>query len=75
MSKSLGESATLEDEILMDADISVETLKRAKLTGTRRFGRQVPKIEVNRKQKGLQLSFTLSKGGYATTLLREIMKN
>ncbi len=75
MSKPLGESAGLEEEILEETGVTLETLKRAKLTGTRRFGRQIPKIEVMRTQKGIQLSFTLSKGGYATTLLREIMKN
>lgn len=75
MSTPLGESAALEEKILEDTGVTLETLKRAKLTGTRRFGRQIPKIEVKANQRGIQLSFTLSKGGYATTLLREIMKN
>lgn len=75
MSKPIGASALLEEEILDESGITMDTLKRAKLTGTRRYGRQVPRIDVKETQRGIQLSFTLSKGGYATTLLREIMKN
>ncbi len=74
MSKPLGKPGKLEDEILEESGVSMEDLKRAKLTGTRRFGRLVPKIEVSEAPRGVRLSFMLHKGGYATSLLREFMK-
>jgi tRNA(Glu) U13 pseudouridine synthase TruD len=45
-----------------------------RVTGTRRFGRLTPRIEVTEAPRGVQLSFMLHKGGFATTLLREFMK-
>jgi tRNA pseudouridine13 synthase len=74
MSKPLGKPGKLEDEILEESGVSMEDLKRAKLTGTRRFGRLVPRIEVSEAPRGVRLSFRLHKGGYATSLLREFMK-
>ena len=74
MSKSLGEAAALEDEILEESQMSLETFRRMKVTGTRRLGRMTPRIEVTEAPRGIQLSFMLHKGGFATTLLREFMK-
>jgi len=74
MSRPLGEPGSLEDEILEESGVSLAVLKRAKLTGTRRFGRLVPRIEVAEAPRGVRLSFMLHKGGYATSLLREFMK-
>ena len=75
MSLPLGESAALEAEILEESEMTMDVLKRAKITGTRRLGRLTPRIEIEETKRGLQLSFMLPKGGYATTLLREFMKN
>jgi|APSaa5957512576_1039674.scaffolds.fasta_scaffold15104_2 tRNA pseudouridine13 synthase len=74
MSKPLGKPGTLEDEIIEESGVSLDDLKRVKLTGTRRFGRLVPRIEVAEVPRGIRLSFMLHKGGYATSLLREFMK-
>ena len=74
MSQALGEAAALEAEIFDESKMSMETLKRMKVTGTRRFGRLTPRIEVTEAPRCVQLSFMLHKGGYATTLLREFMK-
>jgi tRNA pseudouridine13 synthase len=74
MSHPLGESAVLEAEIFEESEMSMKTFKRMKITGTRRFGRLTPEIEVTRNQRGIQIDFMLHKGGYATTLLREFMK-
>ena len=74
MSQPLGESAALEAEIFDESKMSMETFKRMKVTGTRRFGRLIPQIEVAEVPRGVQLSFMLHKGGFATTLLREFMK-
>ncbi len=74
MSKPLGEAAALEAEILEESEMPLETFRRMKVTGTRRFGRLTPRIEVTEAPRGVQLSFMLPKGGFATTLLREFMK-
>ena len=74
MSRPLGEAAALEAEIFDESGVSMETYKRMKVTGTRRFGRLTPRIEVTETPRGIQLSFMLHKGGFATTLLRELMK-
>ena len=74
MSRPLAEPGAIEEEILEESGVSMDTFKRAKLTGTRRFGRLVPRIEVSEVPRGVQLSFMLHKGGYATSLLREFMK-
>ena len=74
MSHPLGDSGKLEEEILEESEMSMDVLRRGKITGTRRFGRLTPRVEIKEKDGGLQLSFMLHKGGYATTLLREFMK-
>jgi tRNA pseudouridine13 synthase len=74
MSQPLGEAAALEAEILEESEMSLETFRRMRVTGTRRFGRLTPRIEVAEAPRGIQLSFMLHKGGFATTLLREFMK-
>jgi tRNA pseudouridine13 synthase len=74
MSQPLGEAAALEAEILEESGMSLETFRRMRVTGTRRLGRLIPKIEVAETPRGVQLSFMLHKGGFATTLLREFMK-
>jgi tRNA pseudouridine13 synthase len=74
MSHPLGEAANLESEIFAESEMTMETFERRKITGTRRYGRLTPKIKVEEHPRGIQLSFMLHKGGYATTLLREFMK-
>jgi len=75
MSHPLDESAKLETEIFEESGMSMKTFKRMKITGTRRFGRLAPEIEITENQRGIQLDFMLHKGAFATTLLREFMKN
>jgi tRNA pseudouridine13 synthase len=74
MSQPLEEAARLEAEILEESDITMEIFRSQRVTGTRRLGRLVPKIDVVEVPRGVQLSFMLHKGGFATTLLREFMK-
>jgi len=74
MSQPLGDAAVLEAEIFDESETSMEKFRRMKVTGTRRFGRLTPRIEVTEAPRGIQLSFMLHKGGFATTLLREFMK-
>jgi len=74
MDRASGEAGELEAEIFTGSGLSNKLLKRNRVTGTRRRGRLTPHIEIEAKKRGIQLSFTLHKGGFATTLLREFMK-
>jgi len=74
MDRASGEAGELEAEIFEESGLSNKLLKRNRVTGTRRRGRLMPRIEIYAKPRGIQLSFTLHKGGFATTLLREFMK-
>ncbi len=74
MKRAAGIAGELEAEIFASSGLSNKLLKRNRVTGTRRRGRLMPRIEIDAKKRGLQLSFTLHKGGFATTLLREFMK-
>ena len=75
MSKARSESASLEEEIFEESGMSNKKYKRLNVIGTRRIGRLTPRIKVSEVKRGIELSFMLPKGGYATTLLREFMKN
>ena len=75
MTKASGKAGAIEDEIFAESGLSNKLLKRNRVTGTRRRGRLTPRTDVEAKQRGIQLTFTLHKGGFATTLLREFMKN
>jgi tRNA pseudouridine13 synthase len=67
------DALNLEDELLEKEGLTRE--KFSKLFGNRRLGRIfVEDIECKKTDEGIQLSFTLPKGAFATTLLREIIK-
>lgn len=74
MAKATGEPGALESKIFAESGLSNKLLKRNRVTGTRRRGRLTPRIEIEETPRGVQLSFTLHKGGFATILLREFMK-
>lgn len=75
MSKPKDESLELENEILEEMNIDLQEFRAQRVKGTRRMGRVLPEITVSEHPDGIQLEFTLPKGGFATTLLREFMKN
>jgi tRNA pseudouridine13 synthase len=70
-----GEPGDLERAVLEAAEVTPETLHRARLGGSRRpaclFLRE---LAVEPHPDGLLVTLTLPKGAYATTVLREIMK-
>ena len=74
MTRASGEAGAIEDEIFAESGLSNKLLKRNRVTGTRRRGRLTPRIDIEVKPRGIQLLFTLHKGGFATTLLWEFMK-
>jgi tRNA pseudouridine13 synthase len=75
MASSKDEAAKLEEEILLESSINIETFREHGVKGTRRLGRLLPHIEVREISKGIQLVFSLPKGGFATTLLREFTRD
>jgi tRNA pseudouridine13 synthase len=75
MSKPKDESLALEEELLSEMGLDVQEFRAQRVKGTRRIGRVLPEITVSDPSDGIQLEFALPKGGFATTLLREFMKN
>jgi tRNA pseudouridine13 synthase len=70
-----GPAGEFEASILADHELTLEQMGKARLTGTRRLGRLLfPDLEIRTGERGLELSFSLSKGAFATTVLREVMK-
>ena len=74
MKKPSHDSAQLEEGILEQFDITFHELRKNRIKGTRRLGRLIPNINVKIEEPDVKLSFSLPKGGYATTVLREYLK-
>lgn len=74
MMEAEGKAHVLEDSIFKASGLKKSQLKQQKVTGARRLGKMVPEVTVEIAKRGIQLSFTLEKGGFATTILREYMK-
>ncbi len=71
-----GKPGDLEQEVLASRGVSQDVLRRAKLNGSRRTARlSVPDLKIEEHPQGLCFSFSLPKGSYATTLMREFMKS
>jgi len=70
-----GEPGELERQVLERAAVTEEMLDRAGLNGSRRRARLLlDDLEVEAHPDGLLFTFSLPKGSYATTVLREVMK-
>jgi len=70
-----GEPRALEEEVLASDGVTGDMMKAVRLPGSRRPGRVLPEgLAVEPAADGLRFSFTLPKGSYATTLLREFRK-
>jgi len=70
-------SGALEDEILAESQITLADLAKVKVEGTRRLGRLfLPDLTIlpAKDKEGICIDFSLPKGAFATTILREIMK-
>ena len=66
----------LEQEVLEAHKVTVEMLRKAGLEGSRRTARiKLSALEVKPHPSGLELSFALPKGSYATVVLREFTKS
>ena len=76
MRPATGPARELEQAVLEQSDVTLEQLREAGAKGTRRLGRLlVQNLELKLVPEGLLLTFSLPKGAFATTVLREIMKN
>ena len=72
---AIGPSGELETETLMKAGLTIEQFELLGIRGTRRMGRLlVPDLTTDLDPQGLLVRFSLPKGAFATTVLREIMK-
>jgi tRNA pseudouridine13 synthase len=70
-----GEPGELERSVLEAAEVTTEVLRQARLDGSRRPARlYLDDLSIESHPKGLLFTFTLPKGAYATTVLREFMK-
>jgi tRNA pseudouridine13 synthase len=70
-----GEPGELERMLLETAEVTTEMLRRARLDGSRRPALLfLNDLSIEPHPNGLLFTFTLPKGAYATTLLREFMK-
>lgn len=70
-----GESGDFERSILNELNLEEEKINRLG-EGLRRPGRIILNdIKLEKLKKGIQLSFTLPKGSFATIILREFMKS
>ena len=72
----LGKALEYEQEIFNSENIDMSEYKKNKLFGTRREAKIFPKDFLFRPvEEGILFSFSLSSGCYATSVLREFMKN
>jgi len=75
MWQPMDKALELENEVLEKSEVTMEELVNAGARGTRRIGRIFPKnLRLHEARQGIEFSFFLPKGAFATTLLREIMK-
>ena len=77
MFAAAGEAAAREAAVLQDAKLTAESFRGfgKLLSGTRRHNLiYLDDLTAAREADGVRLSFALPAGGYATVLLREVMK-
>lgn len=69
------EAGQIEEAILASSPATLAHFERARVEGTRRVGRLlVPDLTIVADEKGITASFTLTKGAFATIVMRELMK-
>ena len=70
------DAGALEARILDESGLSVEDFARVRANGTRRLGRLlVNDLAIQQHPVGVLVTFSLTKGAYATTVLREFIKD
>lgn len=75
MWRATGEAGKLEEGVLRDAGVTSELIDQIRLSGSRRSARiLIRDLTIEPDDQGLLFGFSLPKGAYATTVLREFMK-
>ncbi|MDA1138330.1 MAG: tRNA pseudouridine(13) synthase TruD [Planctomycetota bacterium] len=75
MRKASGLPGDLEEAILAGEEVTLEQFRKAKVDGTRRRACLfLADLSLSQQSGGLSFSFSLPKGSYATTVMREFMK-
>ena len=70
------EAGQLEEKILSEAGLSLDDWRKTRIEGSRRLGRLLlDDLQIESNEAGIAISFSLPKGAFATTILREFMKN
>ncbi len=73
---SEGAAGQWEAGLAAEAALTAQDWRRQRVKGTRRTGRLwMADLEITGTEAGVRCAFALPKGSYATTFLREIMKN
>lgn len=73
---AVGPAGELEADVLAENGFTIEQMGKARLAGTRRMGRlRLTDLAVAATEEELVVQFSLPKGAFATTLLRELMKS
>ena len=70
-------AAELEAAVLAENPVTMSHFEAARVEGTRRLGRLLLhdcEVAANESLQGLTVAFSLPKGAFATTVLRELMK-
>jgi tRNA pseudouridine13 synthase len=70
-------AAELESAVLAESPVTLDHFDAFGLEGTRRLGRLLLPdctVETNEELQGVTIAFSLPKGAFATTILREVMK-
>jgi tRNA pseudouridine13 synthase len=75
MRRASGDAGRLEDAITAETGITDRQWAAAHTEGTRRTGRLLlSDLHFSQHSDGIRIDFSLPKGGFATTVMREIMK-
>lgn len=76
MMRAQSDAGALEAEIEAETGITDTQWRDTHTEGTRRMGRLImPDLQLHTHADGLLFEFSLPKGGFATTILREFMKD
>ncbi|MEZ4862081.1 MAG: tRNA pseudouridine(13) synthase TruD [Caldilineaceae bacterium] len=69
------EAGALEAAIAAESPVTQEMWQKARVDGTRRMGRLLASdLQISQHELGIVFDFSLPKGAFATTVLREFMK-
>jgi tRNA pseudouridine13 synthase len=69
------EAGQLEEAVFAESPVTLANFEKMRVEGTRRVGRLlVPDLTIVAGEQGITASFTLTKGAFATTVMRELMK-